>query len=134
MATRMASLSRSLTSTLTTSRSPVTSSSQTRSSCCPARNPSGGPRSPRPGTMSAYRRTSSRFLKTARGSCLPRHHPNRRPHMRPLLLLLAAIGLLLSPALADDNPYNVVGIEPTYNYKGGLNEAVNMFNGNLNLS
>src|SRR5437867_6969990 len=54
--------------------------------------------------------------------------------MRSPALFLVAAGVLLSPAWADDNPYNSTGIEPTYYYKGGLNEAVNVFNGNLNVS
>src|SRR5438128_8578156 len=35
---------------------------------------------------------------------------------------------------ADVTPTNSTGVEPPYPYKGGLNEAINLFNGNLNVS
>src|SRR5437899_7588007 len=35
---------------------------------------------------------------------------------------------------ADVTPTNSTGVEPLYSYKGGLNEAINLFNGNLNVA
>lgn len=51
------------------------------------------------------------------------------------------IASLLTPAVvftvsvwAETNSKNSTGVEPIYSYKGGLNEAINIYNGNLNVS
>jgi hypothetical protein len=51
-------------------------------------------------------------------------------HFFVLVLALGSVAALQ----ADDNPYNSIGIEPTYTYKHGLVESINVYNGNLNIS
>ncbi|HEY2930664.1 MAG TPA: hypothetical protein VGK99_02885, partial [Acidobacteriota bacterium] len=47
------------------------------------------------------------------------------------LVVLVSI-LSFSAALAQTTPENSTGIEPIYPYKGGLTEAINVYDGNLN--
>jgi len=48
-------------------------------------------------------------------------------------LIILVVVLLCAPwAMASENdPINSTGIEPNFSYKSGLNEAINLFNGNL---
>jgi YD repeat-containing protein len=54
--------------------------------------------------------------------------------MKKFLLSALICSLLILTVRADVTPPNSTGVEPLYSYKGGLNEAINLFNGNLNVT
>ncbi|MGI8784055.1 MAG: hypothetical protein ACR2L2_10465 [Acidobacteriota bacterium] len=54
--------------------------------------------------------------------------------MRKIILLVIVLSCSATGLKAEVNAKNSTGVEPIYSYKGGLNEAINLYNGNLNVS